>query len=142
MACNAIDFLNLAEKLAGATQKSDVMNRCVVSRAYYSALHVVQETFPSTAGEVREDGNSTHEQANKRVQVYAAALNPINPGRSYAAEIAKSLPKLRRLRNKADYHLNLDIDETFAFDCLNRAKYIADKCDDVLRMRGSSGQTA
>jgi hypothetical protein len=78
------------------------------------------------------DGESSHAEIIGRVKTYSAQNLP---GRMYAAEIAKALPRLRRLRNKADYRLEESFDPSVCRDVLKRVTEVMDRCDDVVRMR-------
>lgn len=134
MSVSPPDFLALATRLN--TQGCDeITRRCVVSRAYYAALHAVANTFDARPQEVGEQGESSHARVIGRARTYA---NTLNPGRTNAAQIAKLMPKLRRTRNRADYELD---DEFSAQDCDDvalRAATILALCDEVARVRGAA----
>ncbi len=97
------DFLRIARKHLAVQPVDEIEGRCAASRAYYAALHSVDSLFPKKATDVRIDGESSHAEIIGRVMRYGAGLNP---GRTNAAFIAKQLPRLRRERNAADYHLD------------------------------------
>jgi hypothetical protein len=128
------ELLQLSKDLA-ALGGSETWQRCVVSRAYYASLHATNATFPKTAKDVRIDGESSHAEIIGRAVVYGKSLKP---GRSYASQIAQALPRLRRLRNFADY----DLDETLSpreyQEVLLRAERIMQQCVDVERLRAES----
>ena len=123
------DLFKLAQRL-NSDGCDEVTRRCAVSRAYYAALHranLVFEKVKPTA-----DGESSHAEIIGRVKTYSA--QPL-PGRMYASEIAKALPRLRRLRNAADYDLDSPFEAGTTMDVLQRVSHVLEKCDDVARMR-------
>lgn len=132
MSCGPHDLFSLATSLAADESASEAQLRCAVSRGYYSVLHSADMLFPKTEKDVRIDGESSHAEIIGRVVRYS---NGINPGRASASFIAKLLPRLRRSRNQADYHLNGSITRPEVAETLERVRAVLEKCDDVARKR-------
>lgn len=133
MAIEPTDILRLSKQLHSLNQDAEESwKRCIVSRAYYAALHAVERTFDQGA---RIAGESSHAEVIGRAVAYG---NQVVPGRGYARTIAQMLPKLRRLRNRADYHLNDSIDESEYSDVIVRAEKVLSLCENVETARCSS----
>lgn len=128
------DFLRLSTQLYVANC-DEITRRCVVSRAYYAALHAVRETFEKREQEAGEDGESTHARVIGRAVAYASSLQP---GRTSAAQIAKLMPRLRRTRNRADYDLEEHFEARECDDVTVRAAKVLELCADVVRLREAS----
>lgn len=131
------DLLQLAADLSASGAPSECLKRCVVSRAYYAALHAVDDTFEARGPRI--NGESSHAEIISRAQVYSKGANP---GRSDARSIANELPRLRRFRNHADYHLDTDFDEKAYTDVVARARRVITLCSDVQRLRDGAQQSA
>lgn len=127
-----LDLFGFANKL-NEPPTDEVTRRCVVSRAYYSALHTVNSVFEKV--KPAADGESSHAEIIGRVKTYS---NQQLPGRMYASEIAKAMPKLRRLRNRADYELDDSFEQPICDEYLARVSEVLARCDDVLRMRNQA----
>jgi hypothetical protein len=135
MPCSPRDLLDLAIAQCAAASK-EAEHRCVMSRAYYAALHEVANVFDARKTLSTVAGESTHQQIIGCAKAYS---NNNNPGRMYAAEIAKLMPRLRRARNVADYDLNDEIQPSASRDMLDRVSKILSLCNDVQRLRSSAG---
>ena len=135
MSVSPLDILNLAKTLNVASG-DEATCRCVVSRAYYAALHIVENTFERRENQYRVDGESSHQEIISRAKVYGSALNP---GRTSAAEIAKMMPRLRRTRNSADYDLDENYSLEVSGDAVVRAERIFALCEDIATRRKRSG---
>lgn len=127
MSVSPRDVLNLALTLQGAAE-NEATSRCVVSRAYYAALHCVEQTFEKRDGQFKVDGESSHQEIITRALVYGRTLSP---GRTSASEIAKMMPRLRRTRNQADYDIAGPHDSGVGQDTVIRAARIFELCEDV-----------
>jgi uncharacterized protein (UPF0332 family) len=133
MSCTPRDLFTLAERLASLEACDEVQYRCVISRAYYAALHTTAQVFPRAHTDLRADGESSHAEIIRHAQVYGVGANP---GRESATKIAKALHKLRRFRNTADYELGISITQQETLDTLERVKHILDLCQHVEDRRG------
>lgn len=125
MSCSSPDLLLLAETIANGSSCDEVSARCAISRAYYSALHLVKDTFPPTERNSRQPGESSHVVIIREAQLYGKFANA---GRQEAALVAKLMSGLRRDRNNADYQLNLEIDQGNALDAVARVKQVVAHC--------------
>lgn len=134
MGCVPTDLFELASRLA-QEDACEAQRRCSVSRAYYAALHSVDSLFPKQATDVRIDGESSHAEIIGRVMRYGAGLNP---GRTNAAFIAKQLPRLRRERNAADYHLDKALGHAEVADVIARVRAVLNSCGEVARLRDAA----
>lgn len=128
MPCSPRDLLVLAKELH-AKNINETVARASLSRAYYAALHEVQNTFPQRSSEYRVDGESTHAEVIARAATYG---KQVVPGRGSAAAIAKAMTRLRRARNFADYRLERDFSVVHLDDEVLRAEEIFALCADVL----------
>jgi uncharacterized protein (UPF0332 family) len=131
MSVSPLEILNLAKTLQGFS-KAEANARCVISRAYYAALHRVEITFEKRADQYRVDGESSHQEIISRAKVYGSNLNP---GRTSAAEIAKMMPKMRRTRNSADYELAIQLPTEQVADTVARAERVFALCDEIEKKR-------
>ena len=129
MSCSPRELLALAVELR-ALEKSEAVERCVVSRAYYAALHAVDQTFEARDQKFRVDGESSHAEIIGRATAYSSR---IVPGRSDAAFIAKQSHRLRRERNHADYHIEKEMRANSHVEAIELATKILDTCDEVIR---------
>lgn len=134
MSCNHTEILELAKQLAGQEKCSEVHNRCAISRGYYACLHLFEQTFQPHPGEMRQDGESSHAVILRRARDYARGANP---GRLVAAELAKTMSRLKTDRNDADYKLDIDIPKKSVFEAMERAESIVKGCADVEQRRRS-----
>jgi len=134
MPCSSLDIFALAKHLH-ETGIGEANSRSVVSRAYYAALHEVAATFEERAVEFKVDGESSHREIIARASVYGSSLQP---GRTSAASIAKTMTRLRRTRNEADYRLGNEFAHDLDKDCLARAQSIFTLCADVMARRLAS----
>lgn len=103
--------------------------RCAVSRSYYAALHRADQVFPVRDPSARRIGEGTHEQIIARAQAYG---NGVNPGRIAAQTVAKLMPKMKRTRVKADYHLDEDVSAQECDDAIQRAEFVIGHCEQVV----------
>lgn len=120
------DLLRLSRQLADLGAGVDeCVKRCIVSRAYYAALHSVDAAFPAVNSHGRVDGESSHAEIIGRA---VACGNRVAPGRTSARTIANMMPRLRRFRNAADYKLDRELDEREYLDLLDRVERILSLC--------------
>lgn len=132
MPCKPLELLEVAKHLAQLKIGGEASHRGATSRAYYAALHCVKQTFPERAEEYQVAGESSHAEIISR----AVAVSRQNvPGRGPAATIAHMMPKLRRMRNQADYDLGEVYDQSACTEVLLRATKVVDLCADVERLR-------
>lgn len=134
MSCTSPDLLSLAENIANSPACDEVSARCAISRAYYSALHLIDDTFPLTDRNSREKGESSHAVIIREALLYGKYGNA---GRQEAALIAKLMSGLRRDRNNADYDLKLDITRDSANDAIERVKRVLDHCAYIEKRRAA-----
>lgn len=132
------DLLRLSEELL-TSDADEVRRRCVISRAYYAALHATGATFSAPVNEVRNPNESSHSRIINRAVAYGAAAKP---GRSAASEIAKILPRIRRVRNKADYELDTVVEPDDCTQLTVRVKKVLSLCADVERLRKTAEKAA
>lgn len=132
MSCSSPDLLSLAEIIAGSPTCDEVSSRCAISRAYYSALHLVDATFPRTDGNIRQEGESSHAVIIREAKLYGERADA---GRWEASQVAKTMAGLRRERNRADYKLNQDISRDDALDVIERVKEVVAHCSHVEERR-------
>ena len=130
------ELLALALQLNVADETS---RRCAVSRAYYATLHAVDQTFERQPGAARQDGESSHAEIIGRAIAYG---NGLNPGRTSAQTIAQVMPRLRRLRNRADYKIADAFDQFDSDGMLARAAKVLEACADVVAKRASAAQSS
>ena len=124
------EIMQLAERLH-AMEQTEVISRTAVSRAYYAALHATKGTFPPRQ---RVDGESSHAEIIGRAKAYG---NSLEPGRSEANQIALWMPRLRSVRNLADYDLEKELSFKDTAGHLERARLILGMCDDIVRKRSA-----
>lgn len=105
--------------------------RSAVSRAYYSALLRANEVLPEREDDV-QGGDSSHNKVIGRAQVCASA---IGQGRAAAAQIAKSLSRMKKARVKADYYLDQTVTEIECDELIVRAEDTLSHCDEFARKR-------
>jgi hypothetical protein len=128
MSVQPVDLLELSKQLMTLESgQNECVRRCVVSRAYYAALHAVDLTFPQAAGGARIDGESSHAQIIGRA---VARGNQVAAGRTSARMIANMMPRLRRFRNAADYRISENIDNREYLDVVARAQKVLELCND------------
>lgn len=128
MPVQPFDLLQLSKQLMTLNAGQDeCVKRCVVSRAYYAALHAVDLTFAKAEISARVDGESSHAEIIGRA---VARGNQVAVGRTSARTIANMMPRLRRFRNAADYRISENIDEREYLDVVARAQKVLDLCND------------
>ena len=123
------ELLDWASDSFATNNQCEITRRACISRAYYSSLHGVQDGFEI---EIEPDQPSSH-----KAIIDALTLQSRKPGqgRTNAVILAKLLPKLKRLRVKADYRLDDDVTADDVIRALATAKEAIEKCDDVIRLR-------
>ena len=99
MSVSPADFLTSAESLAASANKDEMMQRNVLSRAYYAAYHKALEFAPD------QKANSNETGMHRR---YIEQLLQNKSG-SIERKIAEKLKSMYGRRIKADYHLYKDI---------------------------------
>lgn len=126
MSVRPIDLIRLSQQLSTSTELGDeCLRRCVVSRAYYAALHAVDTTFTKRDPSARVNGESSHAEIIGRA---VARGNQVAPGRGNARTIANMVSRLRRFRNAADYRIEDAFDEREYSDVVVRAQKVLDLC--------------
>lgn len=125
------DIYALAQRLFNE-EGDEVTLRSALSRAYYAALLESEATFPQVK---RLGQESSHAVISNSAQTYARGPNP---GREDASIIAMWLPKMRRYRNNADYHLNTVCTPNEAQSVLARALQVLDLCDKIRARRAAA----
>lgn len=121
MSCEAADIFGVAQVLSTIEPSTEAIQRSVISRAYYAALHAVDARLP--AGD-RLCSETSHTEIIGRLKRVSNATPPV-PGRQKAKQIEKLIATLRRDRTKADYKLGENfkpnIDETLdSAECIMR----------------------
>ena len=135
MSCKPHDLLALAKSLAELPSgMNDAATRNVISRAYYSSLHIVDASFEALASSKVKKGSS-HRKIIDRAANYGENLEPDQPDRIVAGEIAKFTDKLRQTRNEADYKLELNIGVDKAADAIATAERIFSLCEEFQNRR-------
>ncbi|MGX5661571.1 hypothetical protein [Diaphorobacter nitroreducens] len=134
MSCSHTDLLELAKRLAENEERSEVQNRCAISRGYYACLHLFELTFQPGPDEMRMDGESSHAVIIRRARDYARGPNP---GRLVAAELAKTMARLKSDRNDADYKLHKNISRVSVSEAMARVESIMDGCAVVENRRNA-----
>ena len=120
------DFLSAARSFD--LHAGEIHRRNAISRAYYCALHAVNSTLPRRKAQF---SGSTHEALIADVLAYSKG---INPGRSAARMIAGHLPVLKQARKRADYQLDVEVNEVAVNDCFLRTARILDGCEELARI--------
>ncbi len=110
MSLSPEEILQYAEALiapATGDRSAEVVLRCSTSRAYYAALHAADECLPAdiSPGLAERKGRSSHQAIIDAMILWSKA---VRPGRSEARVVARSLPRLRDARKKADYKVMED----------------------------------
>ena len=123
------DLLHWASTTFAANDQCEVTARACISRAYYSSLHGAKESFNIA---INPDQPSSH---NAVIDALARKSRAPGQGRSSAITMVKLLPKLKRLRVKADYSLNEDIVADDVKRALSTAKVVLDCCAEAQRLR-------
>lgn len=134
MPVSPAEILQLSRELQ-AMDGSEVLQRCVISRAYYATLHATDLTFPRTEGSVRIDGESSHAEIISRAVVFGKS---VKLGRTSAALVAQALPRLRKFRNHADYRLHEPLSAREYADVVVRAERVLQLCEDVVQKRAKA----
>ena len=105
----AQDFLDVADELAAGNREAEW--RSGASRAYYAAFHVARQLL-IVCGFAVPDGESCHGFVWLRIA---------NAGQPQINNIGNGLRELRRLRNLADYNLDISFNQHEALGCVSRA---------------------
>lgn len=129
MPVQPIDLLELSKQLMvlNSGQDDECIKRCVVSRAYYAALHAVDTTFSKADVNARVNGESSHAEIIGRA---VARGNQVAVGRTSARTIANMMPRLRRFRNSADYKISENFNDQEYLDVVARAQRVLDLCNE------------
>ena len=90
------DFLTLAKSLVAGDSPTQAQLRTAVSRAYYATHLVTRERLAETAKLAASGTGEDH-------------LNVIAVLKSMGGGLGDQLDRLRILRNRADYNLNLEL---------------------------------
>lgn len=110
MSSTPTEVLDLATRLLDDSNgiiPDEVTLRCSTSRAYYAALHAVDDALPESLSPSTSErkGKSSHQAI-----IDAAVRWAKRPGdgRIEAISLARNLPKLRNARKNADYKMVVD----------------------------------
>lgn len=125
------EILETAKHLA-RVEGGEAFTRSAISRAYYAALLEVEATFEKAT---RIGEESSHSVIIGGALTYGRGANP---GREAATFVAKLLPRMRRERNNADYHMQLNIGRAEAVAAISRAEQILEKCAEVVGRRSKA----
>lgn len=123
------ELLHWANTTFAANNQCEVTARACISRSYYSSLHGAKEAFDI---EIDPDQLSSHKAVIEELERKSRAPGQ---GRSNASTMVKLLPKLKRLRVKADYSLGEDIVTDDVNRALSTARAVLDCCDEAKRLR-------
>jgi len=100
--------------------------RSAASRAYYAALHASLDALPPqfcpATKQLKEE--------NSHVLIQTAVTrwgHSLTPGRTEAQEVARHLPKLKKIRKNADYALQSDFSSDDANEAMRRARTVLEK---------------
>jgi len=138
MSIEAHHLLTFANALRSG-DKPEVELRCAASRAYYGALHSVDETFKEFGPPVNGRTETSHDRIIGKPLHHARQSRP---GSRDATSIAQLLPQIKRLRNEADYDLSCEYPKLKVDEVLKRASEIARLCISVKTQLGNSAQQA
>lgn len=126
MAIHPNDIFALAIRLKDqGSSEADL--RSAVSRSYYAALLSADYVIPERDASLSKDGESSHVKIIARVQAHGGGPTP-KPGRSEAIQMAKLLPKMKRDRVIADYHLHATVTQETCDEALRRAEVVMEHC--------------
>lgn len=127
------DVFAVAQQLRGGMQGEAAL-RSAVSRAYYAALLRANEVLPERDDASIQGGDSSHSKIIGRADVCAKAPGQ---GREVAAQIAKSLSRMKQARVKADYYLDQTVSEKECDELMLRAVDAMGHCDEFARKRAA-----
>jgi uncharacterized protein (UPF0332 family) len=117
---NPADFLEVADEWAGGIREAEW--RSAVSRAYYSVFHVARRLLQQSGFKV-PDGEQAHAYLWLRLS---------NAGQPDVRQVGLNLNHLRGIRNRADYDLDRDFPQSFAFDQVQEALTMIDLLEAVV----------
>ena len=126
MSVNHHDIFNTAlelQALASTSANSESSLRSAASRAYYAALHASLDALPT---QFHPDARRLKEE-NSNVLIQPAITqwgHSLTPGRTEAQELARHLPKLKKLRKNADYAIAQDFSSDDAKEAVHRAQRV------------------
>lgn len=120
------EFLRVAHQMAAMGTEAD--HRTAISRAYYAAYHSIIDTLPAEFAPNVSSGSS-HEAVIQSIAKYSRSMRP---GRTNAALIADSLPRLKRKRKLADYGLGEEVSDQTAKKAVADAEKIIANCEIIL----------
>lgn len=97
----------LSERVGPDGAVAECDQRSAASRAYYAALHAVDVALPT---DIRPSDQQKRGPNSHQIIIDAAVWwsNAVRPGRSEARIMARTLPKLKVLRKRADYNIDAD----------------------------------
>lgn len=140
MPIHPTDLISLAKKQRSAVAESDEAElRCCASRVYYGALHLVDATFDEAGRKVNGRDQGTHEAVFAKAH---AASRKGGRGSIDAAEIFNLMPRIKRLRVKADYHLEASFDERDVKEAFQASEKVQRLCASITFQRGRSASAA
>jgi uncharacterized protein (UPF0332 family) len=118
------EFIDTAEKLLVERAK-EADKRSAISRAYYGAFHACMECMPKEYAPTREQLNSA--ESHKSVIDALASWGSRNvSGRTDAAQAARTLASLKRARRRADYDIELALNEGDVDSCVKRSRKVVE----------------
>lgn len=125
MSTTPSEILDTAKRLSNFQNMTEADVRAVVSRAYYAALHCVDITFP---------GSDTSHQSNSHEAIIQRAADhgrSLNPGRTSASQVAREMFRFKVMRKKADYKINIDMDQDKAGIAITLCTSIIELCSTI-----------
>lgn len=130
------ELLDWAKQSFAGRENCEVTCRASISRSYYSSLHEAIETFDIY---IDKRNPSSHKAV---IDELVLRSNVPGQGRLEAGKLAKMLPKIKRLRVKADYDLNESITPQEVQRALETADDIFQSCSEVTRLRNQTSASA
>ncbi len=117
---NPQDFLQTAQTLSISEYEADM--RSAISRAYYAALHTAYSVLPNE----RKPNLKSHDRSshNKVIDAYDGWSRVVEPKRSAKRQIKEMLVGIKRMRTRADYELDTEINKDHVSDSLFQADKI------------------
>lgn len=125
MSTSPKEIFETAKKIRtlGKLAESDV--RATISRAYYAALHMVDDCIP---GKTPKNSKNSHELIIGKIEVYGKSTNP---GRTEAKEVTRDMYLFKKKRKVADYEISEEVAEIEADNALTLCASIIYRCDTI-----------
>lgn len=128
MSAQPSELLDWAGRAIDENPSCEVTARACISRAYYSGLHSARSTFDI---EIDPTQPSSHKAVLDELALRGRVYGQ---GRTQAGILSKLLPKLKRLRVKADYELGATITTEEARRAIANAKVAIECCTEAARL--------